>query len=408
MLLEYICPSYGVNLVDTIRAKMLEIRVRMQIGVLAVSFLIPVAFNVAMKIAIPLKIVSVGIPKGLAILPILVNNVFQVFTRPIAGWLAEKTDHRVVFGSATLLYGAGFMLYLSSRTPFDVYISSIVLGLGIASFWSAFLAYSSYIDEKSASQGLAKALSISFVGAFVGTILSGFVFEYYGFHGTFVFATIVVVSAIFFILLLPKMETHEIDLGKALRITSGNIRDLFLNANAVSLVPIVNTYAPILLIDAGVSPSIAGIILTAFPIFSAITQILGGYLYRPIIRYRLIINILANFSMILFALSANLAVLPLTILFFVMYSFASSLLFTPQLTKSIEEGGEARAVGSGGFGSGMNATRVLGSVIATMGGYIAEEGLISIQPAVSAIVFTSVAFIFISILSACEEYLKMQ
>ncbi len=372
---------------------------RMQIGVLVISFLIPVAFNTAMKIAIPLKVVSVGIPKGLAILPILVNNVFQIFTRPIAGWLAEKTDHRIIFGSATLLYGAGFMLYLSSKSPIDVYISSIVLGLGIASFWSTFLAYSSYMDRKSASQGLAKTLSISYVGAFVGTVLSGFIYEYYGFYGTFIFSAIISASSLPLVFLLPKAETYEIELEEALRITVRNIRDLFLNTNAISLVPIVNTYAPIILIDAGIPPSIAGLILTTLPIFSAIMQILGGYLYRPTIKYRRAINILANFSMVLFALSASFSMLLLTILFFATYSLASSLLFTPQLTKSIEEGGKARAVGSGGFGSGMNVTRVLGSIIATAGGYLAEEGIIGIQPAGSAIVFTSTTFILVSLLS---------
>lgn len=348
-----------------------------------IAFFIPVAFN-STKIATPLKIVDVGIGAGIVILPITIGNIFQIFLRPTFGSYSERLGHKRIFSFAPVLYGLAFILYYFSKTPIEVILASIVLSIGISAFWSPFLAYSSFLDENKA-RGVADVLTASYFGAFVGTALSGYLFEALGFKVFFFGAVIMFMVPIIAQYTSLTGSLRKLELNDIVRRTYISLKDTVLNANAIALVPVVNAYGPILMLEAGLTPTEAGLLLTIFPIMSAITQQLGGKLYGKLVGLRWIINLFALALLASFAFVALLRIKILTIASFLGYSTSSSLIFTPQLTKSIESSGKYRGVGSGGFGAGMNVSRVMASTVAMGGGYLAEQGAVDLYPPIAAI-----------------------
>lgn len=371
----------------------------------AIGLLVPIAFNLT-KIAIPMKIISVGISKGVVILPLLVGNIFQVVTRPIFGVFAEKYGHKKIFGSAPILYAISFMIFANSKGPLDVYIASIILSLGIAAFWSAFLAYSSYL-KYGAAKSIAHVLAFSFVGAFIGTAYSGYVFDAFGYDVVFMISALICILAV-----TTSLFTHspkgnkELSLGDVYAVAISNIKDTILNANTLSLIPIVNTYAPILLIDAGLSPTITGLVLVALPLMSAIMQYFGGKAYNKIVSLRPLINILSLLILISFAYLSVIRAIYLAVLSFVLYSIFASTMFTPQITRSIDTSEDMRAVGTGGFGSGMTLARVIASSVAVVGGNIAETGTINLNPPFFALTLTTISFVGISLFGILKNRKK--
>ena len=364
------------------------------------SMLIPITYNLT-KIALPLKLVDVGFSKGIIILPIMIGNFFQVFFRPLFGFMAEKYGHRKFIILAPTLYSLAFIIIAFSRSTYEISLGIILLGLAISMFWSSFLAYSSYIHPRDISISLGHVLAISYIGAMVGTIFSGYTFEYYGSKYVFYVSSVLgLLATMVAFFLTPVVGGGEVELKKVLEVINVNMTDIILNVNIISMLSIVNTYAPIILIESGISPTLTGILMLSLPLMSAVMQYLGGILYVKIIRYKTVINISALIMLIIFAFVPYIQNIFVSIAAFILYSILSSLLFTPQLSKSVDTSEEMRAVGTGGFGAGMALSRTVASTLSLIGGYVADIGLVGVSSPSLAIVVPSLSFIVISIIGS--------
>jgi len=361
------------------------------------AIFIPFGYNLT-KIAMPLKFVSVGIEKGILILPILVGDALQLLVRPISGVLADKYGHKRFLFVSPLLYALAFIIMLKAESAWGIYVAMIVLGIAVASFWSVFLAYSSYIDL-SISKSVGYILMISFIGALIGTVLSGYIYEYYGSSTVFLISAIsCIIVAIASIGLKPiKTGDFKANLDIVMRIAVKNVKDILENSNTISLRSVINTYAPILLIDAGLRPTIVGVIMVILPAMYAIMQYVGGVLYSKIVLYRAYINMIALALLILFVVFCINAMIYLAIIVFFMYGIMSSLLFTPQLSKSIDTDSNMRATATGSFGVGMILGRILASAISATCGYIAETSIALYSSPHMALMGVGVCFLIITV-----------
>jgi len=192
----------------------------------------------------------------------------------------------------------------------------------------------------------------------------------------------------------------RIELKRAMRIINVNMTDIILNVNIISMLPIVNTYAPIILIDSGLSPTTTGILMLFLPFMSAIMQYLGGILYEKIIKYKFVINVSALIMLIIFASVSYIRNIFISIAAFISYSILSSFLFTPQLSKSVNTSEEMRAIGTGGFGAGMVLSRTIASTLSLIGGYVGDIEMVSISAPSLAITVPALSFIAISMISS--------
>jgi len=364
-----------------------------------VSVLVPFSYNLT-KVSLPVKMASVGLGKGVIILPMLIGNCFQVVIRPISGIYAEKYGHKKFFCTAPLLYSLSFILISMSRNVVDIIFSTIILSMGIAMFWSAFLAFSSYIHPERIALSIGHILAFSYIGALMGTALSGYLYEHYGMFFVFLAASIICILATFVSIFITSAQGKKyFEQSSAIAIIRRNMKDILTNSNIIAMIPIVNMYAPILLLESGVSPTYVGLLLTSLPLMSAIMQYVGGFLYSHVVNHRHVINMMSLIFLSLFAYASAEKLIIIGSLCFIIYSLLSSFLFAPQLSTAVDKSENMRAVGASGFGAGIAMGRVIAASLSVIGGYVADTHIINVSSPMFAMVLSSTTFGIITVAS---------
>ena len=133
--------------------------------------------------------------------------------------------------------------------------------------------------------------------------------------------------------------------------------------------------------------------MVVLPAMYAIMQYIGGALYSKIVPYRALINMVALLLLMLFALFCINTMIYSAVFVFIVYGITSSLLFTPQLSRSMDTNLELRATAAGGFGAGMTLGRILASTISMVCGFMADRGVIQYPSPSVALMGVSIGFI---------------
>ncbi|MGQ4892400.1 MAG: hypothetical protein ACP6IP_07930 [Candidatus Njordarchaeia archaeon] len=216
--------------------------------------------------------------------------------------------------------------------------------------------------------------------------------EFYGFDFAFLLSTVLMIS-----LFLLSFALRDVggglkpSLDTVIRITFKNINEVFTSVNSVSVYPIIRTYGTLLMLEAGLSEGIIGIILTIHRIMGVVMQYLGAKFHRWIMEKKEIINFSALGFVILFAYFTNIGEIILGISSLIASAILSNLLPTGQLTKSTTENGEYTTTGAGGFGTGLSLVRLFYTSTASGAGYLSETYTPMLDSAFVA-TFASVSF----------------
>ncbi|MGQ4892399.1 MAG: MFS transporter [Candidatus Njordarchaeia archaeon] len=99
--------------------------------VYTISFVAPLAFNITI-IALPLKVLAVGLTRGTVALVILVSNILQIFGRPFGGYIGDRFGNKKPVIVATFLYAAAYYLFFTSRTILEIMFASAIQGLAVS------------------------------------------------------------------------------------------------------------------------------------------------------------------------------------------------------------------------------------------------------------------------------------
>lgn len=366
--------------------------------ILTDSFLIPVSFNIVV-IAIPLKAISVGLAEGLVASIILVSNIVQLLGRPLFGYLSDRFGAKKFIVLAPLIYSSSYYLFYISRNVLEIFISAMLLGLGVSSQWAALFGYVSKKNQLKISEATGSILSVSFTGAVLGLALSGYLVEFYGLDYPFFFSSIIAFMCLFIILPIESVKgSRGVSFTGSMKVAVSGIWNTLATTNSISLFPIIRTYGVLLLISAGLKESLIGLILTIYRLINASLQKVSAKITPRIIKKLYILNLLALSNYFLFAVLVLWNQIYLSIIFFIVGTIINSLLPTSQLVKSMSI--DVRYAGSGvaGFGTGLSVGRIVATGIGSIAGGLEEQDGLGYPPSFLAFISPVLFFATLNIL----------
>ena len=366
---------------------------------LLVGALMPLSFSLA-SVARPLLAVAVGVQAGiLAIIP-LVSNIAQIFFRPIFGYLSDKHGRKIFISIAVLIYATGYIIYSIAESPLHIIIASFVIGIGIGCLWPALMALSAEIGSN-ARESLGSLLMLSFLGSLIGSVFSGFVAEVFGWRETYMLSALVALCAFLVAVMLkePSMKREAPDIRSSLKLSYKIAARSVTRINSIGLKPILSTYLPVILLDLGLTQTIIGVFMAFDRLITSIMQKVSAKVSTKKLFRIPAINLLSLGALLLFITMASYHNLLLAISSYITYSVGAGLLPTSELAEATERAGRAKGSGAGGFGVALSFTRIIASSIATAGGSIE---IASLSPVISALLASTLAFMFLSIIGVIK------
>lgn len=367
------------------------------------SLVIPISFNLTL-IALPLKALDNGLTRGTVALVILVSNAFQILGRPFAGLLGDRIGTKIPIIIATTLYTMAYISFYIAYDLFTLLFSSLLQGLAVSFFWTSVFSHTVRLNWSDAAFSVGSTLSVSFTGSVIGAALSGFFVEFFGYNFTFLFSSLLTTVSLVFSLLLHNVGGgNHVSASTAFKITFKNISETFKSINSVAVFPLLRTYGTIILLDAGLSEGLVGLIFTGTRILNVLGQYPAAKFYDFIVEHRYAINILALTMYIPFVFLATKGTVYISISFLMLSIFASSLLPTGQLTKATSENTKYASLGAGGFGTGLSVLRFIYTGLGSTTGAFAETHNTSIEPEKIAFILPILLMLAVSIFSWLTE-----
>jgi len=350
-------------------------------------------------IAIPLKAISVGLTKGLVASIILVSNIVQLFGRPLFGYLSDRYGAKKFIVLAPLVYSSSYYLFFISKNILEIFISSMLLGLGVSSQWAALFGYVSKRNKLKISDATGSILSISFFGAVIGLTFSGYLVEFYGLNFPFFISSLVSLSCLFIILPINSVSGSEsASFMRSMKVAVSGIWNTLVTTNSIALFPIIRTYGVLLLLYAGLKESLIGLILTLYRLISALLQKVSAKITPHIVKKLYALNLMSLLNFLLFAILVFWNQLYLSLIFFAIGTVITSLLPTSQLVKSISIDTRYTGSGAAGFGTGLSVGRIVATGIGSIAGGFEEHNGLGYPPVLLAFISPIIFFASLNIL----------
>ena len=330
----------------------------------------------------------------------MVSNIAQILLRPVFGVLSDRIGRKLFISLAIIFYFLSYLVQAFARTALDIILASFLVGVGVSMLWTTLMAYTSEISSEPKEE-ISMLFTISFAGAVFGSLLSGVIAENMGWRPTFLISAFITLIAFLLasITLRESLRTRtSTPFRRSLKQSANIAFKTTLKVNSIGLKPVLRTYIPVILIDGGLSQTIAGFVLTLDSVITSAMQRPSAKLSTKKWFSMKLINVSGLLSLVLFGMLATNNLLGLAILSYLMYSGLSGLLPTPQLTEATETM-RGKGSGAGGFGVGLSSSRLLASTVASLGGGLIDIGIspsiVAIETAVFFLLFVSMLGIFV-------------
>lgn len=230
----------------------------------------------------------------------------QALTVPISLWLISKKGLRfsVLWGSI-LLVGFFALLYLGRFDAIFLVIASVLGGLQIALYWTAYHIYMTELtDDKNQGEEIAVGNSLSAIAAIGGPAFGGLIIYYFGFGAVFIIMGVLVALANFPLKYLPSQKNSiSVDIIKTITVLAPKSEQKsYLALFGTGIIDVVaGNFWPLFIF-----PIMAGFVGLGFvgsliALVSTVTTIAVGFLidrYGP----KKVINILSPLDSILWIL----------------------------------------------------------------------------------------------------------
>lgn len=232
--------------------------------------------------------------------------VVQALSVPISLWLISRRGLRFsVFWGNIFLVGFFALLYLGKYDAIFLVIASVLGGVQIALYWTAYHIYLAELtDDKKQGEEIAVGNSLSALAAIGGPAFGGLIIYYFGFGAIFIIMGILVGLANFPLRYLPnRRNTISVDIIRTITVLAPKTEQksyiALLGAGIIDL--IAGSFWPLFIFPVMAGFVGLGFVGSLIALISTVTTIIIGVLidrYGP----RRVINILSPLDSILWAL----------------------------------------------------------------------------------------------------------